>query len=319
MDKDRAVDGPDRPALVGLDWGTTSLRAYLVAADGRILETRAAEAGILQVEDRAYGTALAAVAGAWLAERPGLPVIASGMITSRNGWLETPYLPLPAGPAELAAALVPFVTEAGIRIRFVTGLLATDGSTPDVMRGEETELVGQLAQGAADGTFVLPGTHVKWAAVEGGRIVRFRTFMTGEVYGALRDHTILGRLMEPSGGPSDPAFRRGVEEQLSGDSAPGDLLHDLFAVRTLPLTGRMAATDVADYLSGMLVGAEVAAAVRHLPPDEAVTIVGRGDLAERYALALRLAGRNPVVAPPGAAAHGHHAMAMAAGLLEEIR
>lgn len=288
--------------LIGIDWGTTSFRAWRMGAGGKVLEAVGDGPGILAAGALPGGfrQALQDRIGGWL---DGAPVIASGMITSRNGWVETPYLPLPLDAAALADSLT---LHDGIH--FVTGAVSDpDGPAPDVMRGEETEIIGHLAGGGADGLFVLPGTHSKWARARGGRITAFRTVMTGEVFAVLRDHSILGRLIQPGPGDED-AFRRGVEAGWQD----GALLGRIFSARTLALLDRLAPQDIADYLSGLLIGDEVAQGARDAGGP--VTIIGRGDLAARYRIALDMMGIAAVIAPPGMARRGLWEIARIKGL-----
>jgi len=295
------------PKLIGLDWGTTSCRAYLIGADGAVLARVTDGPGILRVENGAFGAALDAMIGGWDAT---LPVMLSGMIGSRQGWVEAPYARCPARADDIVGALAK-IDHAGRAISLVPGLLIENDGMADVMRGEETQIFGALAlSGREDGLFLLPGTHSKWADVQGGRIVSFRTFMTGEVFGALKDHTILGRLMR--GVARDTAgFARGVREGAALDGG-GALLNRMFATRTYGLTGRLADTALADYLSGLLIGAEVAAATKRARG--AVTIVASAALAARYTDALRLLGRDSTLAPEDCVAAGHWRIARAAGL-----
>ena len=191
-----------------------------------------------------------------------------------------------------------------------------------VMRGEETEIAGHLAAGGADGLFVLPGTHSKWAQIEGARLTAFRTAMTGEAYALLMDHSILGRLATARA-PGEPeeetagraaAFARG----LAAGRAEGALLARAFSARTLALTGRLAADEIGDYLSGLLIGDEVAAMLAGMPAFAAplaVTVIGRGDLAARYAAALGECGASARIAPPGMAREGLRAIGKQAGLI----
>lgn len=279
-------------ALIGIDWGTTSFRAWRMGAGGEVLETVADGPGILAAAALPGGfrQAIDDSIGPWLG---AAPIIASGMITSRNGWVETPYLPLPLDARTLAASLT---LHQGIH--FVTGAVSgPDGPAPDVMRGEETEIIGHLAGGGTDGLFVLPGTHSKWAQAGGGQLTAFRTVMTGEVFAALRDHTILGRLIRPGAGSAD-AFRRGVE----AGRQDGALLGRIFSARTLALMNRLAPGDIADYLSGLLIGDEVAQGARAAAGP--VTIIGRGDLALRYRTAFTVLGIDARIAPPGMARRG---------------
>ena len=243
-------------ALIGLDWGTTSCRAYLVGADGAVLDRVADGAGILKVENGAFGAALDTMVGRWDA---ALPVLLSGMIGSRQGWVEAPYARCPAGADGVVKALA--TVDHGRRtISLVPGLSTENDAMPDVMRGEETQIFGALAlSGQTDGLFLLPGTHSKWAYATGGRIASFRTFMTGEVFGALKDHTILGRLMNE--GSDAEGFARGVREGAAVGSA-GALLNRMFATRTYGLMDKLSGAALSDYLSGLLIGAEIAEATR---------------------------------------------------------
>ena len=288
------------PALIGLDWGTSSFRAYLIGADGGVISSVAAPEGILHVEGGNFEAAFGRLVGPWAAEH-NVPVIASGMIPSRNGWVETPYVGLPSGAAELAAAMTTHTLANGRKIHFVTGMTAETSGAPDVMRGEETQIAGAVAAGGGSGVFVLPGTHSKWVAVEEGKITSFATFMTGDVFGAMRGHTILGALMDEGEG-SGAALLRGA--QASRDGGLG-LLHSLFTARTLPLFGEITKSEAADYLSGLLIGAEVQGA-RALAGDHGqVVLIGRGDLNTRYAQVLEVFGLKAVEAGDHIVARGH--------------
>ncbi|SNB52464.1 2-keto-3-deoxygalactonate kinase [Arboricoccus pini] len=299
------------PALIALDWGTTSLRAYLLADDGRILDRRQAKAGILQIEGGRFHATLETLIAAWQTAHGRLPLITSGMIGSRQGWVEAPYLACPASLDGLAARLVVVPLGDGGRLHVVPGL-AVEGDLPDVMRGEETELVG-LGAMQDGGLYVLPGTHSKWVLAQGGRIEGFKTYMTGEIFAVLKDHSILGRLM--SEGPADEAaFLKGVDVGLEADDRLGGLLHAVFSARTLPLMDRLPATSVAPYLSGILIGAEIQAG-RSAHGDRTATLVGGGPLVDLYALAMQRAGLAFTSTPADAAARGLFIIAGAAGLM----
>ena len=300
------------PALIGLDWGTTSFRAYLIGSDGDVLDRLSAPQGIRQVEGGDFDAAFARLLGPWL-DRHAMPVVASGMITSRNGWVETPYMPLPGGAAELAQALVPHRCSGGQIIHFVTGMATHTDGAPDVMRGEETQIVGAVAGGRRDGVFVLPGTHSKWVKVRAGRIISYATFMTGEVFAALCGHTILGALMRQGGGDRDfDALLQGIA--VVRRSGLG-LLHSLFTARTLPLFEQISPEDTSDYLSGLLIGTELMGAVQFAPDLQEAMVLGRGDLAGRYAAALDAFGIKALTTEDGIVARGHYAIAKAGGLL----
>ncbi len=298
-------------ALIAIDWGTTRARAYRLGAAGELLELREAPLGVQQVQDGDFGRALAALLGDW-ASSPA-PRIASGMIGSRQGWVEAPYLACPARFAQLAAGLA---RTRGGELRIVPGIVTRDAAgIPDVMRGEETQLAG-LDQGVGAVTAVLPGTHSKWARVENGAIVDFCTFMTGELFAALLGHTILGRLADRAAVPLvEQAFARGVARGL----AEGELAHDVFGARTLALCGELAARDVADWLSGLLIGREIRASRSWASGmgREAtnVTVVGSDALVERYRRALSQAGLACAPAPADAAIRGLWRIARDAALV----
>lgn len=301
-----------RPQLIGIDWGTTSLRAYLIDDQEIALDRRVSAKGILAVPAGGFEEALGREIADWHRQHGPLPVILSGMIGSRQGWREAAYVNCPAALGELAAHLVRLDESRLGAIAIVPGLMVDAAGVPDVMRGEETQILGALASGSDQtGRFVLPGTHSKWVHVEDGRIMRFATYMTGEIYAALRDHTILGRLMRPGAPGSPKAFRAGVEAGAA-EGGPGDLLNRLFAARTLALFERIAGEDVASYLSGILIGAELADAAS---AGSRVTIIGSEELAERYETASAMLGIETVRAKPDCVVHGHVAIARAGGLL----
>ena len=293
--------------LIGLDWGTTSCRAYLIGASGAVLARVTDGPGILKVENGAFGAALDAMIGQWDSK---WPVILSGMIGSRQGWAEAPYVHCPAATESIVTALAT-IEHAGRTIALVPGLACENGGMPDVMRGEETQILGALEIAKVDGgLFLLPGTHSKWAGVTQGWITSFRTFMTGEVFGALKEHTILGRLMR-EGAPDADGFARGVRAGATLGSA-GALLNRLFATRTYGLMNQLPDTALSDYLSGLLVGAEIAEAAKQI--EGAVTIIASPALAQRYVEALRLLGHDSKLTPDDCVAAGHWRIARAAGL-----
>jgi 2-dehydro-3-deoxygalactonokinase len=287
---------PVEPALIGLDWGTTSLRAYLFDGVGRVLATRVSRAGIMNLPRGGdFDAAFEAVCGDWLHDAPQLPAIAAGMVGSAQGWREAPYVDTPAATDALVAGLVRVRTARGVVLHIVPGVIER-GALPNVMRGEETQIVGALAGDAAFGAngravlVGLPGTHAKWAFVRGSRIEAFQTFMTGELFAALRNHTILGRTMVEPARPDIEAFLRGVSVAKNADHA--GLLATIFSTRTLGLTAQLQAEQQPDYLSGLLIGHELCGVAALLAArggtlaGETLRLVGETVLCERYRLAL---------------------------------
>jgi len=283
--------------MIGVDWGTTSFRAFRLAQDGSIRDRRVALKGLLNVPDSRFADTLREEVGPWLAAGEN-HVLLSGMIGSRQGWKETPYLPCPAGAAEVAAQLVEIEFDWG-QVKLVPGLSAVDeAGVTEVMRGEETQVFGVLEAMGGNGLACLPGTHSKWVRVEAGRIIGFSTHMTGESFGALRGHTILGRMMRE--GPADGVpFDDGVLR--SGD--PGGLLHHIFGARALVLAGRLAETEAAAYLSGILIGHEVRAALAGRT-GQVVHVIGAPELTTLYGRAISANGGYPERHDGEAAARG---------------
>jgi len=297
-------------ALIGIDWGTSAARAYRIGPDGGVLEVRSATLGIQKLADRGFADALAELLGPWR-DDPA-PRLACGMIGSRQGWREAPYVGCPASVDALAAGIV--VTTGG-ELAIVPGVISRDSSgMPDVMRGEETQVVGAIDGDAASVLAVLPGTHSKWTRVEHGRLVDFQTYMTGELYSVLLEHSILGRLAEHGTAGQDPdAFARGVARGVGA----GGLTHDLFGARTLCLVGELAPTGVADWLSGLLIGREIRTArswaFRAGHDASTVCVIGTDALAARYVAALAAAGIDATLGPADAAPRGLWQVALHAG------
>lgn len=301
------------PALITLDWGSSSFRAYLLAPDGKILDEFASSDGIASVAPGEYPATLKRLVGRWLDANPSLPLIASGMVGSRHGWREAPYVPCPAGPRDVAERLTAVEAD-GRRVVLAPGLSYASGPTADVMRGEETEIFGVADAGGR--IIVLPGSHSKWARIEGERVVAFTTFITGELFAALRDHTIAGAFAR--GAPAkEPGvtFALGVERgAAAGGKTKSGLLGLLFGARALPLMGKLDPDDASEYLSGLLIGAEIDEA-RRLYPDEEPHVAGAEALVKRYLKAFEVLGANARAAPPRAAARGLFRIARYGGLL----
>jgi 2-dehydro-3-deoxygalactonokinase len=323
-----ADDAPGRDAaLLALDWGSTTFRAWLLDSAGAVLDAVRTTDGALTVSERADSARVRAAAfeetfarlcRPWLDEHPGIPALCAGMAGSNHGWAEAGYLDVPADLGGLAEHLT--VVPAGDSVvHIVPGLRAT-GPEPDVIRGEEVQLVGALAV-AADRpeTVVLPGTHSKWVRLDGTRVTGFTTAMTGELYGLLMRDSILARLATGEAGlDASPAFIRGLEtEAARGDERGLPAL--LFTARPLVLAGRLDATEVADYVSGLLIGAEVRHALRATPasvgtPAGVVALCGPPASAQRYRVALERGGASVRIVGEDVAARGLWRVALDAGL-----
>ena len=302
-------------ALIAIDWGTSAARAYRIDGDGRIDDTRSVPLGVKHVREGRFEPALAKLLGDWHAEF--LPRLACGMIGSRQGWVEAPYVECPASLTALADRIVRAPQDA---LMIVPGVATRDSHrVPDVMRGEETQLLGAVGSGERV-LAVLPGTHSKWARVEHGRVVDFTTFMTGELFSVLLEHSMLGRLAghEPGKFARD-AFSHGVARGLD----EGELAHDIFGARTLSLMGELRSDEVADWLSGLLIGREIrgarAWAERAGIDASTARIIGSDALVARYELALADAGMLAERGIADAAAHGLWRIAQRAGIVAASR
>jgi 2-dehydro-3-deoxygalactonokinase len=291
--------------MLAVDWGTTGFRAYLLDGGGRILDSRSAAAGILSVKDGAFAAVLEAHAGDWMADGAA-PTVMSGMIGSRQGWIEVPYVSCPAGLREIAAG-VRKVEWNGRCAWIAPGLSCRDeAGVPDVMRGEEMQILGALGQmGPGRHTVCLPGTHSKWVEVDDGRITGLATHMTGEAFAVMKAHSILGRMMK-DGAADAAAFEDGVRR--SGEA--GGMLHHLFGVRARTLFGELSDGASPSYLSGLLIGHEIRAARNRAGR---VHLLGTTQLGEAYRQAFTVLGIESRTLDPEAVTSG---LFQLAGMLE---
>ena len=270
--------------LVALDWGTSSLRGALLADDGRVLEERSFARGILTVDKttkQGFEVVFESCFGDWM--QSGMLCLMAGMVGSQQGWLEAPYCPCPAGFTDIATQLAWIEPK---RIAIVPGLSIAKDGVPDVMRGEETQIFGALQLlGLAHAHVVLPGTHSKWVTVSNHRVTDFSTWMTGEFYALLSQHSILARTL-PTGETAhdDAAFEQGVACALGGDG----LLHTAFSARTLSLFKHMAADALPSYLSGLVIGEELKC--QKLQRGDSVVVVGATALTTKYEQTLSQLG-----------------------------
>jgi 2-dehydro-3-deoxygalactonokinase len=325
------MSGPAR--LIALDWGTTSLRAYLLDDQGDVIDVVSNPSGIMAVQDGDFARALDTAIGAWRSRHPDLPIVAAGMIGSAQGWRDIPYVDCPAALDDLVAAMKRQSLTADCPLPIVPGV-ALRGAFPNVMRGEETQIVGALElrpQLGADCVLVLPGTHSKWVTMRGGRIVDFTTYMTGELFGVLGRHSILGRPARDAGaGEPDATVFQGVFRVASQvaaaafeqgvltirDNPSRGLSSMLFLARALVLSGQLPAAFSLDFLSGLLVGEELRCGLAELPASggAGIALIGETALCAHYVRALGLFG---IAKPPiieGAAAAGLWRIAAAAGI-----
>ncbi|RDK96008.1 2-dehydro-3-deoxygalactonokinase [Enterobacillus tribolii] len=259
---------------IAIDWGTTNFRAFLLE-DERIIARLAEPCGLLSVENKQFGATLQRLLAPWLEERCALPVVMAGMVGSQQGWQDVPYATLPAGAQNLVRGTYTFTTPWGSPAWIIPGVTGNSRyGQPDVMRGEEIQLLG-LAQchPAQEHFALLPGTHSKHARMRQGEIVDFTTFMTGELFSLLCQHSLLGRDL-PEQEPHDPSFALGIDTASEGTP----FSHLIFSARTRRLAGEIALPHIHSYLSGLLIGHELATVDGGQP----AWVVGSSALTARY-------------------------------------
>lgn len=278
--------------FIAVDWGTTRLRASLVAPGGRVIERTQSDLGVQSVPLGGFPDALGAACAPWFAADPGRPVLMCGMVGSRNGWVEAPYLHCPTEVRDAARGLTA-IEGLGREVLLVPGVDCggPDGGY-DVMRGEETQAFGA---GVEDGLVCLPGTHSKWVEMRAGRIERFATFITGELYAALST-SFVTRLAEA---PDDD--EAGAREAQRARVAGGGLTRALFQARTRVLAGEMPPGAVRPLVSHLLVEQEVDGAAALFGRLAAVRLVAADPQLPLYRAALQGRGATVSVVDPAAA------------------
>jgi 2-dehydro-3-deoxygalactonokinase len=270
------------PDWIAVDWGTSNLRAWAMGADGVLAEAQSDE-GMGKLARGEFEPALLRLIGPWLGAGV-TPVVACGMVGSRQGWHEAPYRAVPCTPLDRAALARVYTADARIAMMIAPGLKQM--SPADVMRGEETQIAGALAlHPAFDGVLCLPGTHAKWAQISAGEVVSFQTFMTGELFALLSTQSVLRHGMADEGW-DDTAFDAALSDALS---RPERIAARLFGLRAEGLIVGLSPVAAKSRLSGLLIGIELAAA-RPYWLGQAVSIIGAEGLAKSYARALQTQG-----------------------------
>jgi 2-dehydro-3-deoxygalactonokinase len=279
-----------------VDWGTTRVRAYVVDAEA-IVDRFESDEGVSTLSKGQHADVFRRLCGAWLEREPDLPVALVGMVGSREGWVEAPYAQCPAAPADVARAMIAVDLGGGRVGHIVPGLSCEPArGAVDVMRGEETLAFGASVE---NGLICLVGTHPKWVEMRNGRVQRFATYLTGEMYALMRHHSMVGR---PATEPEDPSgFELGLDAaERNGDRAGGrvGLLNLLFGARAATVTGRLPSAALGPYISGLLTGDEINGALAQFDKSETVTVIADRPRADIFAKALaRHAVRADVKAP----------------------
>lgn len=286
--------------IIGIDWGTTSFRAYHIDQNSKILKTVESDAGILSCKDEKFENVLRKQLEPFGKIVHSLPIFASGMITSRQGWFETDYVECPAGIQELIDGIRILETEHFGNIHFMPGVKQLQPE-PDIMRGEETQLIGLDLIG--NHTCLLPGTHSKWVQMKNDAIKTFTTYMTGDLFSALLQKSVLQAT--PEGKWSDNSFQTGVQHGFLQSKQGNSLLSLLFQVRVTDILNQKPELDTRSFLSGLLIGCEIAAGSSMLSQESSPLMVAGSDhLSRLYLLALATCGTEGIKGPDTASARG---------------
>ncbi|MEX5728715.1 2-dehydro-3-deoxygalactonokinase [Rhodovulum iodosum] len=267
---------------IAADWGTSKLRLWAMAGDGSVLAARSAASGMGGLSPEAFEPALLALADDLLAPGRATEVVICGMAGARQGWIEAPYAPLPWRPAAAGATTAPS-TDPRLSVRILPGLCQDD--PPDVLRGEETQIAGFLAETPDfEGLICLPGTHTKWVRVAAGAVTAFRTAMTGEAFALFAERSVLRHAMDE--GWDESHFRAAVAQAAN---RPERVATDLFTIRARALLDPAPPGAARARLSGLFLGLELAA-TRGMWVGQSVTVLGSADLTARYVSALDTQG-----------------------------
>jgi 2-dehydro-3-deoxygalactonokinase len=275
---------------IAVDWGTSNLRVWGIGRDDEIVAEASSGNGMAKLDRAGFEPALLELVGDWLSSDRQMPVIACGMVGARQGWIEVPYRQAPCKPVLVGSVGHPETIDPRVKMMVLGGVKQTNPA-PDVMRGEETQIAGILfEQPMFEGVLCLPGTHTKWVRISAGEIVHFRTFMTGELFSLLSVHSILHHALSGSG-LNEVEFANSIRSTVK---EPAELAGRLFSIRAEALISSLDAATANGRLSGLLIGAELAAAKAYWQNQDLI-IVGNGQQSELYAAGLRTLGRSPDV------------------------
>ena len=276
-------------ALIGIDWGTSHLRAFLLDASGNVLASREAESGVGKLDTLGFKARFLEATAGW----PNVPAVLVGMIGSRQGWVETGYNPCPADLSLLSIKTRDAVLD-GRRITIIPGLSCrTESGKAEVMRGEETQIAGLLAsESNYSGIIVLPGTHSKWVRLLDGRIEDFGTYLTGELFSVLTKQTILSHSVTSQNSPDMAKMQGYIDGATSVLKEGRPLLGELFGVRTRSLIDGIDEAENRAFLSALVISSEIAAArdAGWNLKQGRITLIGATALLELYRKSFEIAG-----------------------------
>lgn len=270
---------------VAVDWGTSNLRVWAMSSDAQVLDHATSPMGMSQLGPQDFEPHLLSLITPWLDDTKVMPVVACGMVGARQGWVNTPYAEVPCAPQSRELFMAAPVTDKRITVHVIHGL--QQASPADVIRGEETQIAGFMdTQPAFEGLLCLPGTHSKWVHVAGGTVIKFHTFMTGELFALLSKESVLRHSVQTDQW-NEAAFMEAVH---NGWQEPETTVSSLFSLRASQLVHDQTPDVLRAHLSGLLIGTELASFKHILKPQRPVVLIGSKALSAAYAGALQLLG-----------------------------
>ncbi|MDP0596192.1 MAG: 2-dehydro-3-deoxygalactonokinase [SAR86 cluster bacterium] len=269
---------------IAADWGTTHMRAWAIDKKGEVLAYSESNEGMKDLQQNEFEPVLLRLIENWLDNKKITPVMACGMVGARQGWVETPYLKTPCVPIDKTQLTVASTKDPRIQVNLVPGVM--QHKPADIMRGEETQIAGFIKENPSfDGIVCLPGTHTKWVNVRAGQIEKFRTFMTGELFGVISNNTLIKHSIE-SEGWDQVSFDSGV---IKGFDNPGLIASDLFSLRSESIVNDLDSNSARATLSGLLLGVELNGAISYWK-DKKVILIGSELLTNNYQKGLKILG-----------------------------
>jgi 2-dehydro-3-deoxygalactonokinase len=269
---------------IAADWGTTHIRAWAIGEEDNVLAFRESNEGMKDLQQNQFEPVLLKLIESWLDDTKVTTVIACGMVGSKQGWVETPYLKTPCVPIDNQQLAIATTKDNRIKVNFVPGVM--QNNLADIMRGEETQIAGFINKNPDfNGVVCLPGTHTKWVNVKEGQITSFKTFMTGELFGVISNHTLIRHSISIKGW-NQAGFEAGIHE---GFNNPGSIASDLFSLRAESIVNDLGRDQARSTLSGLLLGVELNGA-QTFWENSNVIIIGSQLLSNNYLQGLKILG-----------------------------
>ena len=269
---------------IAADWGTTHMRAWAIGEEDNVLAFRESNEGMKDLQQNEFEPVLLKLIESWLDDTKVTTVMACGMVGSKQGWVETPYLKTPCVPIDNQQLTIATTKDNRIKVNFVPGVMQNNSA--DIMRGEETQIAGFINKNPDfNGVVCLPGTHTKWVNVKEGQITSFKTFMTGELFGVISNHTLIRHSISIKGW-NQAGFEAGIHE---GFNNPGSIASNLFSLRAESIVNDLDRDQARSTLSGLLLGVELNGA-QTFWENSNVIIIGSQLLSNNYHQGLKILG-----------------------------